>query len=83
MHKPRLDNPDLPVADIMRLWPETIPVFLERGMLCVGCMIGPFHTLEDVCAEYGIETETLLAELRSTVRSAAGPAVRAGAAEER
>ncbi|MGL4237592.1 DUF1858 domain-containing protein [Tabrizicola sp.] len=80
MRVPSLDDPDLPIADIMRRWPETMSVFIARGMLCVGCMIGPFHTVDDACAEYGIDPDVLLAELRTAIMSAAAPAVQAGAA---
>jgi hybrid cluster-associated redox disulfide protein len=83
MSYPNFNNPDLPIADILRSWPETMSVFITRGMLCVGCMIGPFHTIDDACAEYGIAPETLLAELRAAVRAAAAPAARAGVAARR
>ncbi len=65
MSERRLDDPDLSVADIMRYWPMTVPIFIAHRMLCVGCMIGPFCTLNDVCLEYGIEPELLLSELRA------------------
>lgn len=78
-----LDNPGLPLADIMRRWPATVRVFLAHNMLCVGCMIGPFHSIDDACAEYGIDPVTLLAELHAAVRAAAGPAGPAGEAARR
>ncbi len=80
MRAPRLDDPDLPLAEIMRHWPATVPVFLGRGMLCVGCVIGPFHTIDDACEEYGIDPDTLLAELRAAVSPAAERGSPAGAA---
>lgn len=79
----QLDDPDMPVAEIMRTWPMTVPVFIAHGMFCVGCMIGPFHTLQDACLEYGIDHDTLLAELRAAVRVAAGQASQGGAAGSR
>ncbi|WP_374433627.1 DUF1858 domain-containing protein [Tabrizicola sp.] len=83
MRAPRLDDPDLPLAEIMRRWPATVPVFLARGMLCVGCVIGPFHTVDDACEEYGIDPGTLLAELRAAVSSAAATEPPVGAAAGR
>jgi len=78
-----LDNPDLPLADIMRRWPETVTVFIAHKMLCVGCVIGPFHSIDDACAEYGIDPDALLAELHAAVRAAAGPAGQADEAARR
>ena len=63
MRHPTLDDPDLPLADLMTLWPQTIPVFVRHKMLCVGCLVSPFHTIADACAEYHLDEEVFLAEL--------------------
>ncbi|NNE51531.1 MAG: DUF1858 domain-containing protein [Sulfitobacter sp.] len=63
MGRIRLDDPDLPLADLMTEWPQTVPVFLRHRMLCVGCLISPFHTVADACAEYHLDEEGLRAEL--------------------
>ncbi len=76
-----IDDPDLPIADIMRRWPETVTVFIAHDMLCVACLVGPFHTIDDACAEYGLNPKLILAELRAVVTSAAAPEAQAGAAE--
>lgn len=63
MRKPRLDDPDLPLADLMTQWPQTIPVFVRHKMLCVGCLISPFHTVTDACEEYALDEQVFLTEL--------------------
>lgn len=63
----RLDDPDLDLEGLMSIWPETISVFLKYKMLCVGCMIGPFHTVTDACLEYGLDEEVFRAELRQAI----------------
>lgn len=67
----RLDNPDLPLADLMARWPQTVPVFLRHGTSCVGCLISRFHTIEDVCAEYGFAEAQFMAELRAAIAAGA------------
>jgi hybrid cluster-associated redox disulfide protein len=67
---------DLSVAEIMRHWPATIRVFLDRNMKCVGCPIAPFHTLVDAAAEHHLP----LPELQAAVERQRGPASRAGPA---
>ena len=52
------------VDDVMRQWPATIGVFLRFRMLCVGCPIGCFHTVEDACREHGVACGPFLAALR-------------------
>ncbi|UWS79118.1 DUF1858 domain-containing protein [Phaeobacter sp. G2] len=63
MRHSNLDDPDLALADLMTKWPQTIPVFVRHKMLCVGCLVSPFHTIADACAEYHLDEEVFLAEL--------------------
>lgn len=63
----RLDDPDLPLSQMMTIWPETVAVFMRHKMICVGCLINPFHTYVDACAEYGLDEAAFLAELKAAV----------------
>ena len=51
------------VEDVMRLRPQTIRVFLRHNMGCVGCSVGPFHTLADASAEHHIDLAQLMREI--------------------
>jgi hybrid cluster-associated redox disulfide protein len=51
------------VDDVMRASPQTIRVFLQFKMGCVGCPIASFHTVEDACREHGIEPAAFLQAL--------------------
>ena len=53
------------VDDVMRGTPETIRVFLEFRMGCVGCPIACFHTVDDACREHGVDRDAFLGALRS------------------
>jgi len=70
----RPDDPDLMLDELMQRWPETIPVFVRHKMLCVGCLVTPFHTVIDACAEYGLDPDTFRRELSDAI--SAGPAPR-------
>lgn len=63
MRSPELTDPDLPLDELMTQWPETVSVFLKHGMLCVGCLISPFHTVTDACREYHLNEDAFLTEL--------------------
>jgi hybrid cluster-associated redox disulfide protein len=58
------------VDDVMRSAPETIRVFLQFGMGCVGCPIACFHTVDDACREHGVDRHAFLDSLRSVVAEA-------------
>lgn len=65
MKQPNLDDPDLTLDALMTLWPETIAVFLDHKMLCIGCMVNPFHTINDACLEYDLDEAAFRAELNA------------------
>lgn len=54
---------DLSLAEIMRIWPRTIRVFIDWHLHCVGCPIADFHTITDSADEHGYDRE----ELRSAI----------------
>ena len=68
MRAERIVDPDMPVDEIMRRWPSTIAVMIRHHMLCVGCPIGPFHTVTDACAEHGVDERLFVQELISAIR---------------
>jgi hybrid cluster-associated redox disulfide protein len=63
-----IDDPDLPLGALMTQWPDTIPVFMRHKMLCVGCLVNPFHTVIDACAEYGLDVDAFYAELAASIK---------------
>ena len=69
MEIPHFDDPDLPLADLIVHWPQTLAVFLRHGMLCPGCLVGPFHTVTDACLAYHLNEAAFMAELSEAVRA--------------
>ncbi|MEK0165705.1 DUF1858 domain-containing protein [Phaeobacter sp. JH20_36] len=69
---PKLDDPDLPLDVLLTTWPETLRVFMDHGMLCVGCMVSPFHSVAEACAEYHLNEDMFRLELAEAVRLARG-----------
>lgn len=63
------EDRDLTVDTVMKRWPVTIRVFLDRHMLCVGCPIAVFHSLADVCAIYELDEDAFLAELTAAIEA--------------
>jgi hybrid cluster-associated redox disulfide protein len=53
--------------DLMRAHGETIPLFLRRGMMCVGCPVVALHDLREACAEHGVPLEEFLSEVRGAI----------------
>ena len=70
MRKTRSNFDELHVAKIMRQWPDTIRVFLEFKMLCVGCPFAGFHTLASACELHPVQTSQVIRSLEETITDA-------------
>mgnify|MGYP003656415120 CR=1 FL=1 len=60
-------DPDMPVDEIMRRWPATIRVMIRHRMLCIGCPVGPFHTVADAAAAHEVNEAGFTADLLSVI----------------
>ncbi|OUS38020.1 hypothetical protein A9Q94_03790 [Rhodobacterales bacterium 56_14_T64] len=58
------------VSQILADHPQTVSVFLKYDMLCVGCLVAPFHTIEDACLEHDL-VETAFRRVLTDAISAA------------
>jgi hybrid cluster-associated redox disulfide protein len=70
-----IENPDLPLDELMTRWPETIRVFLDYRLLCVGCLIAPFHTVIDACREHGVDEQSFRADLHRAIGAQLRPSL--------
>ena len=66
MKRSELDSldKDQTVDGVMRRWPATIRVFIEYRMLCIGCPIGPLHTIEEACTAHSVDATVVLRALQ-------------------
>jgi len=60
---------DMTMDEIMRLWPATIRVVLDHGMLCVGCPIAPFHTVGDAVREHHLDGVRFRLDIENAIRA--------------
>jgi hybrid cluster-associated redox disulfide protein len=72
---------NMSVAELLERHPETIPIFMQFRMACVGCDIAAFETVAEALAIYHINRERFAAELTAILPSHASDA-RAASAEE-
>lgn len=63
-------DPDMSMDEIMRRWPATIAVMVKHRMLCVGCPIGPFHTVSEACRAHGLDEAEVSARLLAAIGAA-------------
>lgn len=58
---------DVPIAEVLARWPQTIAVFLKRRMACPGCAMAPFMTLAEAGSCYGLPAADLVAEIQCAI----------------
>ena len=64
--EPKLDS-TMSMDEMMRRWPATVHVAINHRLLCVGCPIGPFHTIADAAREHGLDAEMLRREFEAAI----------------
>lgn len=58
------------VSDVLNRHPSTMRVFIDHRMACIGCVIAPYHTIEEACAEYNLEVDAIMREMVGTLHKA-------------
>lgn len=54
---------DTKIMEVIQNYPESVNVFAQHGLGCVGCMIANFETLGDGAAAHGIDIDLLVDDL--------------------
>ena len=59
---------EMKIEDVLRKFPQTIPVFERFGIDCAGCQLSEFENLEHGAKVHGINLETLLSGLNESLK---------------
>ena len=68
-----LIDKSLLVSEILEKYPQTAPVFLRHQMLCVACLVAPFHSIEDACHEHGLDEDAFRDDLTKAIAKSNTP----------
>ena len=55
------------IAEVVQKYPQTIGVFFEHGLGCIGCQAARFENIEQGARVHGIDIEKLVADLNKVV----------------
>lgn len=58
---------DTILDDLMATYKVTIPVFINRKMMCIGCPIARMHDVRQACVEHGIPLTQFLADINGAI----------------
>lgn len=58
---------EMKIEEVLRRFPQTIPVFRRFGIDCVQCQLSEYEDLEHGAKVHGIDLNSLLAELNAAI----------------
>mgnify|MGYP000954531108 CR=1 FL=1 len=58
---------DMGILEIVQKYPDTVEVFVNSGMGCLGCAASHFENLEQGAMAHGIDVDELVANLNAVV----------------
>lgn len=58
---------DMTITEIVQKYPQTIDVFMENGMGCLGCAAARFENVAQGASVHGMDIDKLIAELNKAV----------------
>jgi len=67
----RVITAEMPIGDVVRKHPESIAVFFNHGLHCIGCQVAAYESIAQGAAAHGIDVETLVNELNAAVAEGA------------
>ncbi|BBB93274.1 MAG TPA: DUF1858 domain-containing protein [Methylomusa anaerophila] len=55
------------IVDVVQNYPQTVEVFRNYGMGCLGCAAARFENIEQGAVAHGIDTDALIVALNKVV----------------
>ena len=62
---------DMTIEEVVQQFPETIQVFSQHGVGCLGCSAAQYDNIEQGAAIHGLDTEQLLQDLNACIATRA------------
>ena len=58
---------DMSILDVVQKYPDTVDVFVNAGMGCLGCAAAHFENIEQGAMTHGIDVDQLVKDLNTVV----------------
>ena len=59
---------EMAIGEIVSKYPDTITVFMEHGLHCIGCAAAHFENLAQGCEAHGIDADKLVDDLNKAIK---------------
>ena len=58
---------DTIIGDVLKIAPQTAPLFQAIGMHCLGCAMASGETIAEACVVHGVDADEFLGELNKII----------------
>ncbi len=58
---------DMGILEVVQKYPDTVDVFVNSGMGCLGCAASHFENIEQGAMAHGIDVDQLIKDLNTVV----------------
>ena len=58
---------DMSIMEVVTNYPDTVPVFMQSGMGCIGCAAAHFENIEQGALAHGLDDDELITALNDVV----------------
>lgn len=55
------------IAEVLMNAPETMPLFQQIGMHCLGCALSTGETVEEACEVHGVDPDEFIEQLNALI----------------
>ncbi len=60
---------DTAINEVIEKYPDTISIFQQYGLHCIGCPLAQAETIEEACQVHKIDLKKILKDLNKTIRA--------------
>lgn len=61
---------DMSILEVVQKYPNTVDVFVNSGMGCLGCAAAHFENIEQGATAHGIDVDALIKNLNEAIGAA-------------
>ena len=58
---------DMSILEVVQQYPDTVDIFVNSGMGCLGCAAARFENIEQGCMAHGIDADALVEGLNKAI----------------
>lgn len=58
---------DMGIMEVVSNYPETVEIFINAGMGCLGCAAAHFENIEQGATAHGIDVDQLMEDLNAAI----------------